>query len=43
MDERAKTGEVRIDLIDTLLVLREEDKDKPFSATDLRMFFGTFF
>lgn len=35
MDKRAKSGEVRHDLIDTLLVLREEDKDKPFSTTDV--------
>lgn len=35
MDSRAKSGEVRNDLIDALLTLREEDKDKPFSYTNV--------
>lgn len=37
MNERAKSGEVRNDLIDALLALREEDKDKPFSYTNIGM------
>lgn len=35
IDERAKTGKVRNDLIDTLLALRNEDQGKPFSTTDI--------
>lgn len=35
MDQRAKSGTKRNDLIDTLLNLREEDKDKPFSYTNI--------
>lgn len=35
MDERVKSGEVRNDLIDALLTLREEDKDKPFSYKNI--------
>lgn len=32
MDERMKSKEVRNDLIDTLIELREEDKDKTFTV-----------
>lgn len=35
MDEREKNGKIRNDLIDTLVTLRNEDKHKPFSTSEV--------
>lgn len=35
MDEREKSGAQNNDLIDSLVVLRNEDKDKTFSTTNM--------
>lgn len=35
MGEREKSGDIRNDLIDTLLVLRKEDADKTYSPENI--------